>query len=245
MRIVVTGANGLVGARIVHRAAERHQVVAVGRGAPRFGRPRGDVRYVALDLEDADAIEALVRSERPAAVLHAAAMTDVDACESAPERARRVNVVTVAAVARGCKAIAARLVALSTDYVFDGAAGPYAEDDAPSPRGVYATTKRDGELAALEGAPRAVVARTAVIYSGRRTARRTFALATVESLRAGKTVKAFLDQRVSPTLADNSAGMCLAALESGYDGILHCAGATVMTRVAFCHALCERLDASK
>ena len=239
--ILVTGANGLVGSRVVARlVAAGERVVAVGRGERR-GDPAAE--YIEQDLAQPAALRAIIEGTKPSALIHCAAMTDVDACEGDPLGAWLVNVRSVEAAALGCRSVGARLVALSTDYVFDGAAGPYSETDVPNPRGVYAASKRIGEETALLLAPDCAVARVAVIYSGRRGAKRTFALGVAQSLRAGKPVKAFHDQIVSPTLADNAAEMIVGVLRSGARGLYHCAGATALSRVEFCRALAAKLSA--
>src|SRR5205807_9198715 len=176
-----------------------------GRGPPRQLPSR--IEYVELDVQRADALRELISAIAPRGVIHCAAMTDVDACERDPLQAWTVNVSATEAAALGCRDTGARLVALSTDYVFDGERGPYSEDDPPNPRGVYARTKRAGEEAALLLAPDCAVARVAVVYSGHPGAKKTFAATALESLRSGKPVKAFTDQVVSPTLADNAAEM--------------------------------------
>lgn len=241
MALLVTGANGLVGSRIVARLAEAgEQVVAVGRG-PR--RTAGDFEYVELDLLQPEKLLSLIESMRPRGVLHAAAMTDVDACEAAPLEAWTLNVRAVEAAALASRKVGARLTALSTDYVFDGERGDYAEDDLPNPRGVYARTKRAGEEAALLLSADCALCRVAVVYSGHASAKRTFAASAAESLSAGKPVKAFVDQIVSPTLADNAAEMAIGVHRSGARGIVHCAGASRVSRVEFCHALARKLGA--
>jgi dTDP-4-dehydrorhamnose reductase len=201
--------------------------------------------YVELDLTRPEALRELIVSTAPGAVLHCAAMTEVDACETDPARAWTVNVRATEEAAHGCRAAGARLVALSTDYVFDGEHGPYAEDAVPNPRGVYARSKRAGEYAALLLAPDCAVARVAVVYSGRRGAKRTFATSAAEQLLAGKEVRAFHDQVVSPTLADNAAEMVIGLLRSGERGIWHCAGASIVTRVEFGRALARKLGADE
>lgn len=240
--VLITGANGLVGSRLVERLAEKHKVVAVGRGPRRFEGP-GD--YVELDLLLPDSLRDLIESIGPQGVIHAAAMTDVDACENDAPGAWMLNVRATEAAALGARTVGAHLVALSTDYVFDGEAGPYSEEAAPNPRGVYARTKRAGEEAALLLAPGAALARVAVIYSGRQGAKRTFALGVAESLSKGAQVKAFSDQIVSPTLADNAAEMVAGVYESREAGIFHCAGASAVSRVDFCRALARKLGANE
>ncbi len=232
MRVAVTGANGLLGGEAVARLDGAHAVLAVGRGPCRL--PPGRYAWADADLGDGRSVEAALRSFRCEAVLHAGAMTDVDGCERDPEQAWRVNVGGTEQVARACRALGARLVAVSTDYVFDGTAGPYREEDVPNPRGAYARSKRCGEEAALLLVRDAAVARVAVVYSGRPGAKATFATQIVEKLSRGEPVKAFADQLVSPTLAANAAAMtCELLLDTAFRGILHTSGATVLDRVEF------------
>lgn len=243
MSVLVTGANGMVGSRIAARLHEAgEQVVAVGRGPRRASR---GFEYLEIDLRLPGKLATLIESLRPAGVIHAAAMTDVDACEKDPVEAWLLNVGATEAAALGCRKIGARLTALSTDYVFDGEKGDYSEDDAPNPRGVYARTKRAGEEATLLLAPDRALCRVAVIYSGYISSKRTFASSAADSLLAGKPVKAFLDQVVTPTLADNAAEMVIAVHRSGAQGIFHCAGASAVTRVGFCLALARKLGADE
>jgi len=243
VRVAVTGANGLLGGAAVHDLSGRHEVLAIGRGACRL--PPGAFSWAEADLGDGCSVEAVLREFRAEAVLHAGAMTDVDACERDPQAAWRVNVGGTEQVARACRMLGARLVAVSTDYVFDGEAGPYGEDDPPRPRGAYARSKRCGEEVALLLVPCCAVARTAVVYSGRAGAKSTFATQIVEKLRRGEAVKAFSDQVVSPTLAENGAAMTLELLlETDYRGILHTAGATALGRVDFAQRVAARFGLS-
>jgi dTDP-4-dehydrorhamnose reductase len=239
VRVAVTGANGLLGGDAVDLLGSRHEVLALGRGPCRL--PPGPARWAEADLGDGRSVEAALLAFRAEAVLHAGAMTDVDGCERDPQSAWRVNVGGTEQVARACRALGARLVAVSTDYVFDGTAGPYGEEDVPNPRGAYARTKRVAEEAALLLAPGSAVARVAVVYSGRPGAKATFATQVVEKLARGEPVRAFSDQLVSPTLARNAAEMALELLlDSGYRGVLHTSGATVLDRVDFARRVARR-----
>ncbi len=243
MRVAVTGANGLVGGEAAALLAGRCEVVALSRGACRL--PPGSYRYAEADLGDGRSAEAALREFRPEAVLHAGAMTDVDGCERDPEGAWKVNVGGTEQVARACRALGARLVALSTDYVFDGAAGPYGEEAVPNPRGVYARTKRVAEEAALLLVPDCAVARVAVVFSGRPGAKSSFATQVVEKLSRGEPVRAFSDQLVSPTLAASAAEMtCELLLETAYRGVLHTTGATVVDRVELARRVAARFGLS-
>lgn len=239
MRVAVTGANGLLGGEAVDLLAHRHEVLALSRGPCRL--PPGRYHCADADLGDGRSVEAALLAFRAEAVIHAGAMTDVDACERDPDRAWRTNVGGSEQVAHACRALGARLVAVSTDYVFDGESGPYAEDAVPNPRGVYARTKRAGEEAALILASDCAVARVAVVFSGRHGAKSTFATQIVETLGRGEPVKAFSDQFVSPTLARNGAEMVAELLlETSYRGVLHTSGATVLDRVDFARRVARR-----
>ena len=198
-----------------------------------------------IDLAHPERLYAAIMELRPSGVIHCAAMTDVDGCEKDPAGAWAVNVDAVAAAARACSAAGARLTALSTDYVFDGEKGDYAEEDAPHPRGAYARTKRAGEEAALLLARDRAVCRVAVVYSGYTSAKKTYAATAADCLAAGKPVKAFIDQVVSPTLADNAAQMAIGVHRSGEQGIFHCAGASQVSRLEFARALARKLRASE
>lgn len=243
MRVAITGANGLLGGEAAAQASAAHQVLALGRGPCRL--PPGRYTWASADLADGSSLEAALLAFRPEAVLHAGAATDVDACEADPALAWRTNLGGTEQVARACAALGARLVAVSTDYVFDGEAGPYAEEDLPNPRGVYARTKRCGEEAALLLCPGSAVARVAVVYSGRPGARPTFATQVVEKLTRGEPVKAFSDQFVTTTLASSGAARCLELLlETSYRGVLHLSDATVVHRVEFARRVAARFGLS-
>jgi dTDP-4-dehydrorhamnose reductase len=263
--LLVLGANGLVGSRLVARLLAPgvgapqgegpqapRRLLAVGRGPARGaaaslsgGGSGGRLEYLDLDLLRDDALRDLIAARAPSSVFHAAGLTDVDACERDPALAWALNVRSFEAAALGCREVGARLVAFSTDYVFDGEAGPYGEEDLPNPRGAYARTKRAGEEAALLLSPGSVVCRVAAVFSGAPGSRRTFADATVEALRAGKPVKAFHDQLVSPTLADDAAASSLVVWASGLAGVFHCSGGEVVDRVAFCRTLARLVGASE
>ncbi len=243
MRVAVTGANGMLGSAAVAQLLGRHEVLATDLGPCRL--PAGPFRWAAADLGDGRSVEAALREFGAEAVLHAGAVTDVDGCERDAALAWRVNVGGTEQVARACAALGARLVAVSTDYVFDGDAGPYSEEDVPNPRGVYARTKRCGEEAALLVAPDCAVARVAVVYSGLPGAKATFATQVVDKLRRGEKVNAFCDQLTTSTLASAGAARCLELLlETPYRGVIHASDATVLDRVDFAKRVAARFGLS-
>ncbi len=239
MRVAVTGANGMLGGEAVALLSGRHEVLALGLGPGR--PPEGTYRWAEADLGDGGSVEQALREFGAQAVLHCGAVTDVDGCERDPDLAWRVNLGGTQQVARACRALSARLVAVSTDYVFDGSSGPYGEDDVPNPKGVYARSKLAGEWAALDVAPDCAVARVAVVYSGRATARPTFATQVVEKLSRGEVVKAFDDQFTTTTLAASGAAMCVELLlDTRYRGVLHASDETLLDRVDFARRVAAR-----
>ncbi|MBZ4372426.1 SDR family oxidoreductase [Corallococcus sp. AS-1-6] len=237
MRFVVTGANGLVGSRVCAQLTERgHEVVGLGRGPRRTGGTHG---YVEVDLTREQDVASAIAQARPEAIIHPASMTEVDACEKDPDAAYAANVHATAAVARAAKAAGAHLVHVSTDYVFDGDAGPYSEDALPNPRGVYALTKHMAEQAARVFVPGCAIARTAVVYGWPAAGRPNFGAWLVGALEKGQPVKLFEDQVVSPSFADSVAAMLVELGERRLGGVWNTCGGTVIDRVGFGRALCE------
>ncbi|MDQ2754617.1 MAG: dTDP-4-dehydrorhamnose reductase [Actinomycetota bacterium] len=149
MRVLITGAGGQLGTDLqtVFAAAPHHSVVALGHGD--------------LDVADRDQVHQVVGTVRPELVIHAAAWTAVDACETDPDRAWAVNALGSRYVAAAAAAAGAHLVYLSTDYVFDGSsAAPYREWDTPNPQSIYGRSKRAGEEEVLQRLPAGAVVRT-------------------------------------------------------------------------------------
>lgn len=237
MRFLVTGANGLIGSRLCTLLAGRgHTVFATARST-RPGPPGFEV--LPVDLSSDEDARALTRSARPEVIVHTASLADVDACEREPTEAWRCNVRATEAVARAARAAGAHLVHVSTDYVFDGEAGPYGEEDTPNPRGVYAITKHASEQAVRVLAGSWSVARTAVVYGWPPAARLNFGAWLVTALARGEPVRLFQDQQVSPSLANSVAAMLAELGERRLPGVWHTCGGEVLDRVTFGRTLCE------
>lgn len=243
MRVFVTGSNGLVGTRLVAVLAARgHEVIGLGRG-PQHASTQGLARHLSVDMADAAAFGAALREAKADVVINCAAMTDVDGCERDAHGAWAVNADAVATLARSTRELGNHLVHVSTDYVFDGAAGPYDVDAVPNPRGVYALSKQGGELAVQALAPKGhwAIARTAVVYGWPALAgKNNFGSWLVDALGKGQQVKLFSDQWVSPSHAGNVAEMLAELSERKLTGPWHTAGADVVDRVTFGQRLCAK-----
>jgi dTDP-4-dehydrorhamnose reductase len=239
MRAVVVGSNGLVGSRLTALLNKQgHQVTGFGRGAQRSGSGA----YVSVDLSESARLVSTLSELKPDVVINCSAMTDVDGCEREPEKAYVANVEGVAALCRGARATGAHLVHVSTDYVFDGAAGPYDVDAIPNPKGIYALTKQMGDetVRSLLAADKWTIARTAVVYGWPPAGNKNFGSWLVDALGKGQTVKLFEDQWVSPSMALNVAAMLAELGARRLSGIWHTCGADVVDRVTYGKALCAR-----
>jgi dTDP-4-dehydrorhamnose reductase len=185
-RALVTGAGGQLGRALVAAAPAAWQVVPCRRAE--------------LDVSDADAVGDAFRRERPALVINAAAFTGVDQAETTPDPAWAVNARGAGRVARAAALVGARLIHLSTDFVFDGAQGhPYLPQDHPNPLGVYGRTKLEGEREVereLDG--RALVLRTAWLYAAEG---RNFVHTMLRAMRERDVVGVVADPTGSPTWA--------------------------------------------
>lgn len=208
MRVLVTGAAGMLGRDLVAHLSGRHEVTAVD---------------MEVDVTDPAAVAACVRDTGPEAILHLAAWTDVDGAEEHEDAARAVNEDGCANVARAAALAGAALVVPSTDYVFDGARGAaYAEDDTPSPLGAYGRTKLAGERAALAAHPGGTrVARTAWLYGAHG---RNF-VDTMRRLGAERDEVAVVDDQVGCPTWTRDLAPALEALVACPPGIYHTAGA--------------------
>lgn len=238
MKVLVTGANGLIGLRLCRLLASRGaEVIGAARGPARFDNPK--IRYLSVDFTNAQQTTALLEEVRPEVVVNTASMTEVDACEKTPWNAYLANAALPTQLAVLSRSLGFHLLHLSTDYVFDGARGPYGVDDVPHPRGVYAVTKHLGEQGVQAMAGSWAIARTAVVFGWPAAGRSNFGAWLVSSFAEKKGVKLFTDQFVSPSLALNVAAMVAELAERKLPGIWHTSGATVVDRLSFGNAVCD------
>lgn len=210
MRVVVTGAQGMLGRDLVEILSERHDVV-----------PTDLAGSNPLDITDAGAVLEFMASFRPDAVVHCAAYTDVDGCERQPDVAYRVNALGTASVAGACQAVGAALAYLSTDFVFDGEKGaPYTEFDTPRPLGVYGAAKLAGEELVRALCPRHYVVRTQWLYGEHG---RSFPRTILSRAREGKELRVVRDQVGAPTFTRDLSRAIACILETPLYGTYHAA----------------------
>jgi dTDP-4-dehydrorhamnose reductase len=234
MRILVTGANGLLGQMVVRLCAGREGVtlLATAKGEERIGAPlqAANISYRTLDISFRQDWEQALDDFRPDTVLHAAAMTQVDDCESQPELCHSLNVESVDLGATACEARGIHFVLLSTDFVFDGQEGPYNETATPAPLSVYGHSKWEAEKRVQRlTSPWAIVRTVLVIGSVPGLSRSNIVLWAVGALRQGKKITVVQDQWRSPTWAEDLARGCLAVAERKATGIFHISGPEVLS----------------
>jgi dTDP-4-dehydrorhamnose reductase len=244
--LLVTGGNGLLGTKLIEQALANRsgEVVSVSR-QPCSNGYLGAFPFYQVDLAEPGAFRQVADQVRPDLVIHTAAMTDVDGCERRPAEAWRDNVAASQQVAEACRAVGAHLVHLSTEYVFDGRAGPYRETDPTNPISVYGRTKLESEQVVQAINPGFAIARTTVLYGQAPNIRPNFVTWLIGALESGQAVRVVDDQVGSPTLADNLAEICLALASGRASGVYHTVGAEVIDRFRFAQLICQvfELDA--
>ena len=234
MKLLVTGASGLLGHKVAQLALERgHEVFSIYKEHPtNLGNP------IKLDLINQSKISKVITKLKPDAIIHPAAYTDVDGCETNQDLAWKINAEATKHIAIASANINSHLTYVSTDYVFDGEKGLYTEEDKTNPISHYGYTKLKGEEFIKEHATEWCIARPSAIY-GWLDYKQNFATWLINNLNQKKEVKILKDQYISPTLNTNLAEMLLEIAERNMTGTLHTAGATRVSRHEFALKLAE------
>lgn len=231
MRVIITGASGLVGGTVMRKLlAGGHEVLGTAHGRPAPG-------LTPLDLLRPGDAAALVASWRPDAVVHCAALTHVDRCEDEPSLAWRLIAEATSELAGAARETGAFLALTSSDYVFDGT-GPRGEDDALRPLNVYGAAKAAAELAVRAILPRSsAVLRTTGVY-GWQPGGMNFVLQLQRRLLAGERMLVPSDQRANPTSARSLAAALQRVCETRTSGTFHACGEAALTRIDFARRAC-------
>ncbi|MCX6651899.1 MAG: dTDP-4-dehydrorhamnose reductase [Methanomassiliicoccales archaeon] len=240
-RALVIGGASLLGHYLVLEAVRSGREVI---STYRESMPKVEGQRVKLDLTDARATLALLRSLRPEEVYLPAAMTNVDQCEREPSLAMRINAEGTRNVAQACAETKAKLLYVSTDYIFNGLSQtPYRETDKPEPISAYSRSKLEGERATLEASSDNLVCRVCVLYGWNRAANKSnFVTWIIDSLRSGKEIKLLKDQWVSPTYAPHAAGVMVDLMSQGREGVYHTTGPECLSRYEIGMQVAEVFD---
>ncbi|MFI5204717.1 MAG: SDR family oxidoreductase [Flavobacteriales bacterium] len=232
MKFLVTGSNGLLGQKLIYRLLEKkYETIAFALGPNRMKVQTG-YTYLNADITHKEQVHAAIEKNRPDVIIHSAAMTNVDACETEKEKCWAANVLSVEHFILAIKSVQAKnaqynphFIFLSTDFVFDGENGPYKEDDKPNPLSYYSNSKWEGEKRVIASGLKWSIARTIIIYGiVDNMSRSNMVLWVKTSLEKGQSINVVDDQFRSPTLAEDLAEGCILIAEKEKTGIFHLSG---------------------
>jgi dTDP-4-dehydrorhamnose reductase len=228
MKILITGSNGLLGQKLVYKLVEDTSVelIATARGENRLRLQEG-YTYVSMDISNDENVQAVVKAIQPDCIIHTAAMTNVDACESEQAECRKLNVDAVSYLVNAIENHSPKthFVHLSTDFIFDGEDGPYDELATPNPVSFYGQSKLDAERVVQSSSISWAIARTIIVYGiTDNMSRSNIVLWTKQNLEQHKPINVVTDQFRSPTLAEDLAEGCILIAKQKATGVYNLSG---------------------
>ncbi|GBE30446.1 dTDP-4-dehydrorhamnose reductase [bacterium BMS3Bbin04] len=233
-RILITGCHGLLGQKLVEiLKPDFYELHGIDVHKDNLFPTRRRYTFHSLDLTNRSETLDLVQKIRPHAIINTAAMTHVDACEIERERCWRINSTAVETLVDAARRIGSHLVQISSDYVFDGEAGPYSELDRPNPISYYGKSKHASENAVIGGGIEGTIIRTVVLYGHGRSLKPSFVAWLVNRLRHRQDVKIVTDQISNTTLVDDLANAIIRSIVKRRTGIYHVAGKEILSRFEF------------
>lgn len=224
-RVVITGAAGQLGSALRQVLSNDKEIIPTDTDL-------SDEEIVPCDITSEHQVREVIQASRPAVIINTAAFTDVDGNERDPEKADLVNTKGVEYLLTAADEVDARFIQVSTDYVFDGTAGPYLEEDTPAPLSVYGRTKLAAERLVLER-DRHLIIRTNVLFGPDIHAPASFIRWIVNSLREDEPIRVVDDQVNNPTLTTHLAVAIKSAIDQHAAGLYHYAGLEFLTRYEF------------
>jgi len=229
MRLLITGASGLLGINLAMEAMREHEVIGVDRGKLKSA----PFQVLRADILKMDEINSTLDATNPNWMVNCAALANLEKCEANPLQARNLNTDLPGELATLCAKRNIHFVHISTDSVFDGTReGAYKEEDEPSPPGVYSQTKLDGERVVEQANPQAIIARVN-FYGWSLGARRSLAEFFVNNLSEGKNVNGFTDVIFCPMWVNHLSRLLIEMLKKDLHGLYHVVGARAMSKYQF------------
>lgn len=229
--ILVTGSNGLLGQKITENIllSKQYNLVATSKGSNRYPIKDG-YNYAEMDILDPGQVRNVVAQYKPDAIIHTAAMTNVDTCQSEQKLAHALNVEAVKTIVAVCETMNIQLIHLSTDFIFDGEDGPYEESATPNPLSYYGQTKVEAEALVANSHCRWSIIRTILVYGiVKDMSRSNIVLWAKHALEKAAPLNVVNDQWRMPTLAEDLAWACIRAVEKEVTGIYHISGKDMMS----------------
>lgn len=228
--ILVTGSNGLLGQKITEKVLKEGGInlIATAKGENRYPIMEGYI-YTQMDVLNREEVKLVIEKYKPDAIIHTAAMTNVDTCEEQKELAYQLNVESVATLLSLCEVHNIQLVHLSTDFIFDGENGPYEELSSPHPLSYYGETKFQAEELIKNTKAKWSILRTILVYGiVSDMSRSNIVLWAKGALEKGNPINVVNDQWRMPTLAEDLADGCLLAVEHDAQGVYNISGKDMM-----------------
>ncbi|NOS54738.1 MAG: SDR family oxidoreductase [Cyclobacteriaceae bacterium] len=229
MRILVTGANGLLGQKLVELISTKNDYL-IATAKSKLVNDLPCEEYHSLDITNRSEVENVVRTSKPDVIINTAAMTQVDQCETEQEKCWLNNVTAVENLVHACEQTKTHLVQVSTDFIFDGTHGPLDETAKPNPISYYGESKLAAEEAVQKSKADWAILRTVLVYGiTKDMSRSNIVLWVKKSLEDGKTINVVNDQWRTPTLAEDLAVGCYLAATKKVKGIYNISGDNMMT----------------
>ncbi len=257
--VLITGSNGLLGQKLVYLLRERnaqsknrYQIIACSRGINRITQKEG-YTYLNLDITDSQAVSKVFTTYKPDVVINTAAITNVDQCETEPEACDAVNIHAVNYQIQALEKLQydnpgynPHFIHLSTDFVFDGQAGPYSESDQPNPISYYGHSKYKAELLVQQSKLNWAVVRTIIVYGVvDNLSRSNLVLWAKEALEKEQIIKVINDQYRAPTLAEDLAEGCMLIAEKKAQGIFNISSSKTYSILELVYLVAEYWNLNK
>jgi len=238
MRILITGVSGLLGLNIAFEVSKDHHVFGVVHEHPVLTK---DFQILQTDLTEKGAVDFVFERSQPDAVVHCAAITDVDHCQKEPDLAKEINAYLPGKIADRARKYGAKMIHVSTDAVFNGQEGNYAEGDEPHPVNVYGATKLRGEKEVAQIDPQAIIARVN-FFGWSLSGNRSLAEFFLRNLRKGKDILGFKDAVFTPLLANDLGKILLELLSQDFSGLIHVGSQDKMSKYEFGLEIARRFN---
>jgi dTDP-4-dehydrorhamnose reductase len=246
-KVLLTGSNGLLGQKLIELYLQDNtiELIATARGENRYPVKKG-YTYVSMDVSDVNNVKDTIALQQPDTIIHTAAMTNVDTCETDQEGAEKLNVDAVEYLVDAANTVEAHFIHLSTDFIFDGEDGPYTEEAEPEPLSYYGETKLAAENMVQNQCHKWSIARTILVYGiVHDMSRSNIVLWAKGALEKGQPINVVNDQVRSPTLAEDLAMGCKLIEQKEAEGIFNISGKDQMSIVEIVERVADYFNLDK
>ena len=246
-KILITGSNGLLGQKLIDLYLKNNDVklIATARGINRYPIDEG-YEYAIMDITSFEQVQEVIKKYKPHCIINTAAMTNVDQCEEDMVGAENLNINAVSHLIDAANQVDAHFIQLSTDFIFDGKAGPYKEDDEPNPLSFYGKTKLEAEKIIRTKSNKWSIIRTILVYGiVHDMSRSNIVLWAKNALEKGQPLKIVDDQFRSPTLAEDLAIGCQLVEQKEAEGIYNISGKDQMSIVSLVERVADYFQLDK